>query len=455
MNIIHQSESDLDQLGHSTHGFIKLLQLPQLLRLSNVKKHKGVHFESLLEWLIMAVFQRFSLYRAPKNPDFTTKTVRNLLNNANTNWQRLTILTAKRLIQWLTPLMDARRCQAFIIDDSLFQRNFSKKTELLARIFDHDHGKYLKGFRALTLGWSDGNTFLPVNYALMSSKNPKNRLGQVARTLDKRTLAGQRRLQAQRPMSDVALELLKQALTNGIKGRYVLFDSWFASPKTFAAIKALGCDGIGMLKRTSKVAFRYRNRETNVKLLFTRLKHEKWSQHPKNYLYSPVVTVQLKDGTTMKLKLVYVVNRHKNNQYLVLATSRINLKPAQIIQLYARRWQIEGYFKVAKQYLQFDRTQIQNYDGLCGHLAITAVAYDLLALQQRENQDDRTIGDLFFIMGEPLPDIRIAQALDWLMTTLTVVGQRMALCETVLTSIFDHFMQTLPINLIQLLGNAS
>lgn len=100
----------------------------------------------------MVVFQHFSLYRAPQSPDFTTKTFRNLIDNANTNWQRLTILVAQRLIQWLMPPMDARRRQAFIIDDSLFQREFSKKTELLARIFYHDHGKFLKGYRALTLG---------------------------------------------------------------------------------------------------------------------------------------------------------------------------------------------------------------------------------------------------------------------------------------------------------------
>jgi len=453
MNIIHQSDSDLDQLVRSVHGFTKLLRLPQLLRLVNVQKHKGIRFQSLLEWLLMTIFQRFSLYRAPQDPGFTTKTVRNLINNANTNWQRLTILTAQHLIHWLMPLMDARRRQAFIIDDSLFQRDFSKKTELLARIFDHDHGKYLKGFRALTLGWSDGNTFLPVNYALMSSRKPNNCLGRAAQTMDKRTLAGQRRLQAKRPMNVVAIELLKQALNNGIKAHYVLFDSWFSSPKTFAAVKALGCDGIGMLKKTSKVAFYYRKRETNAKLLFERLKREKWSQHT-NYLYSPIVTAQLKDGTEMALKLVYVVNRNKRNQYLVLGTTKTDLKPEQIIKLYARRWQIEGYFKVAKQYLQFDQTQIQNYDGLCGHLAITAIAYDLLALQQRENHDERTIGDLFFIMGEPLPDIRIAQALDWLMATLTAVGQHMALCNTVLNSTFEHFMQTLPISLIRLLGNA-
>ena len=33
---------------------------------------------------------------------------------------------------------------------------YSKKVELLSRVFDHTGKKYLKGFRMLTLGWSDG-----------------------------------------------------------------------------------------------------------------------------------------------------------------------------------------------------------------------------------------------------------------------------------------------------------
>ena len=72
----------------------------------------------------------------------------------------------------------------------------------------------------------------------------------------------------------------------------------------------------------------------------------------------------------MPVKLVFVTKRGDKNNYLVLGKTKTSLEPTDIIQLYARRWQIEGYFKVAKQYLQFDKTQIQKYDGLCGHLAI-------------------------------------------------------------------------------------
>lgn len=72
--------------------------------------------------------------------------------------------------------------------------------------------------------------------------------------------------------------------------------------------------------------------------------------------------------------------------------------------MYGRRWQIETYFKTAKQYLALDKSQIQNYDGQYGYIAVTALTYDLLAWQERLSTDNRTIGDIFYLMNNALPD---------------------------------------------------
>jgi hypothetical protein len=66
-------------------------------------------------------------------------------------------------------LTSADRDAVLIVDDSMFERNRSKAVELLARFKDHATGAYYKGFRMLTIGWSDGHTFLPVDFALLSS----------------------------------------------------------------------------------------------------------------------------------------------------------------------------------------------------------------------------------------------------------------------------------------------
>ena len=97
-----------------------------------------------------------------------------------------------------------------IIDDSMFERNRSKKVELLAKVFDHAKHKYRFGFRMLTLGWSDGSTFLPVNSILLSSENKRNRINEAV-VVDKRTVGYRRRRLSMEKGTHAMLELLRAA----------------------------------------------------------------------------------------------------------------------------------------------------------------------------------------------------------------------------------------------------
>ena len=108
---------------------------------------------------------------------------------------------------------------------------------------------------------------------------------------------------------------------------------------------------------------------------------------------------------------------------MVLATTQTKLRPEEIVQLYGRRWQIETYFKTSKQYLTLDKSQAQSYDGQCGYIAVTAITYDLLAWQERQNTDDKIIGDLFYLMNESLPDIKFIDALVYLILELKELKQ--------------------------------
>lgn len=146
----------------------------------------------------------------------------------------------------------------------------------------------------------------------MSTRNIKNQLGRF-KSVDCRSLSARHRAQATRKMSDVALELVDEAIASGIKAKYVLFDSWYSSPRMFSELLKRQRDGIGMLKKTKKVYFRYRGREMDVKLLYSFLRRSKWSTKT-TYLYSPIVTFEV-DGQTMPMKLVYVTKRGQSDQY--------------------------------------------------------------------------------------------------------------------------------------------
>lgn len=46
-----------------------------------------------------------------------------------------------------------------------------------------------------------------------------------------------------------------------------------------------------------------------------------------------------------------------------------------------------------------------------------------MAWQERQNTDDRTIGDLFYLMNESLPDIKFVDALVYLISELKELKQ--------------------------------
>lgn len=435
----------IEQIDHENDtkslisSFVKLIGLPELTKKANFKRRSVISLTMIVSWLASVHFARLSLFRAKDDRHFSVRTARNVLNDGRINWQKLLCLIAARLIACLKPVIDKRRRLAFIVDDTLMARACSKKTELLAKVYDHDKHEYLTGYRGLTLGWSDGNTFLPVNFALMSTKNKKNMIGSAPVTQDERFIAGKRRMQAQRKMNDVTIELINQAVRLGVEAKYVLFDSWFTSPRMFWILKKLGLNGLGMIKKSSKIYYVYRQRHYDIKGLYNRLAASKMTKK-NHYLYASVVSAQY-HGHEFPLKVVFVSKRGSKSSYLALATTQIKLRPEEIIQLYGRRWQIETYFKTAKQYLALNQSQIQSYDGQCGYLAVTAITYDLLAWQERQSTDDKTMGDLFYLMNDSLPDIKFVDALVYLISALKKVA--FAVSEKI-NELINDFIAQLP-----------
>ena len=59
-----------------------------------------------------------------------------------------------------------------------------KKVELLAKVYDHVEHKFQKGFTLLTLGWSDGYSFVPVGFNLLSSAAKSNRYQEMTTDID-------------------------------------------------------------------------------------------------------------------------------------------------------------------------------------------------------------------------------------------------------------------------------
>ena len=110
---------------------------------------------------------------------------------------------------------------------------------MLAKVFDHCSMKYKKGFRLLTLGWSDGNSFVPINHCLLSAAKDENLLC-AGKQYDGRSLAARRRKQSRRKATDVMLELLQDAIKSGHQAKYVLLTAGFLHQKQLLLSRSSG-----------------------------------------------------------------------------------------------------------------------------------------------------------------------------------------------------------------------
>ena len=345
---------------------------------------------------------------------FSKNTFYRFLNSVKTNWLRFTSLLEANIINKdIRPLTDDKRADVFIVDDSLFDRSSCKKTELGSRVFDHVSMTYRKGYRLLTLSWSDGNTLIPVNSCLIASNKNSNVIGPV-KDYDKRTIAGQRRILAQTKAPDAMMKLIDVASTAGLSAKYVLFDCWFANPAQITQIKSRDMDAIAMIKKSSRIKYGYEGKTLNIKEIYAKNKKRRGKS---KYLLSVDVTLGKDDP--IPAKIICVRNKANRKDWLAFICTDISLSEEEIIRIYGKRWQIEVFFMTCKSCLNLiGECHSLSYDALTAHTAIVFVRYMLLALEQRNNEDQRTLGELFFFLVDEMADITFVRSLSILMDAM-------------------------------------
>lgn len=421
MNTIAQKTTDVQMAG-TISRFMKRYGIGGLLKACGAYKEKGVSVVRLFIYMLQMVFADRSMYMQMQTgrwaEGFSKNTYYRFLNSMKINWEKFCLLLSKAIIrQSIEPLTGEGRKRVFIVDDTLYRRYGYKKTELSAAVFDHVDMKTRRGFRALTLGWSDGNTFIPVSHRLLSSPNDDKVLG-PQKDVDGRTLAGRRRRQARRKATVVMVELLKEALKAGIRASYVLFDSWFAQPAQIMQIKAMGLDTIAMVKKSGQTCYRWQGERLNIKQIFSRNRKRPGKA---KYLLSVEVMIlsRDKDAADIPAKIVYVRNRAKKKEWLAILCTDMSLSETEIIRIYGKRWDIEVFFKTCKSYLKLlTECHSLSYDALTAHTVIVFVRYMLLALEQRTAIDERTMGELFLLMVDELKDISFSLSIQLIYAAL-------------------------------------
>jgi hypothetical protein len=412
------------------------------LRKANITKLSGYSCLTVFKLIFLLVFQYKNWFRAfmsKRSQDLPGKdTVYRFLNTPTYHWRKFLLSLSSEMIRLLQPLTSKDRVTAFVIDDSVFSRNRSKSVELLAKVFDHSTHQYLKGFQMLTLGWTDSFTFIPVDFALLSSPKKENRLQEINTNIDKRTSGYKRRQEALKSKPDVASALLDHALEKGIIADYVLMDSWFTQAPLIEKITNKGLFVIGMVKQL-KQRYVYNGERFTLNQLY---KLAKPHMGKKDILGSVYAT--LDNG--IPVKILFVRNRNKRSEWLAILSTDTTLENEEIIRIYGMRWDIEVFFKCNKSLLNLEKEfQGRSYDMLISHTTIVFTRYILIAWQMRKEEDPKTIGNLFYILCEDVKDIDFITALQSLIDLFqTLAESKVSLNMDIFKNQMNKWLVTIP-----------
>ena len=427
-------------------SFFDNQRIARLLRQSNIAKQCGIAPVVVMRMIFSLVFTGKNLFRYlqadDSGSDMGKDTVYRFLNSVNANWRKLLhLLCAAVLNKKILPLSSTETPKVFIVDESLYNRNRSKTGVLLSRVHDHNDNRYYRGFRLLTLGWSDGSIYLPVSFSLLSSAQQKNRLAPMAK-VDKRSNGFKRRLESMRTAPEVLKDLVRQARESGIRADYLLFDSWFAFPATIIDLLEQKQQVICMLKE-AKTKYGYKGFDLTLKELYKNVR----KRCGRAKILASVQVELGKDSRkqTIMAKIVFVRARN-SKKWLALLSTDVDLSDEEIVKLYKRRWDIEVFFKISKSYLQLAKEfQSRSYDALVAHTTIVFARYIMLELARRSAKDPRTLGTLFHAGCDELRQASFAEAIGLLLDSLQQLVKTLGDEITApVAAALDEFMAQIP-----------
>jgi len=419
MTIVSQQQPK-NQLPDEIKCAFEELHILRHLRSAGITKNLGYTCSYLFQIIFCLIFQHrnwFQLLESTCADKFPGKdTVYRFLNHPSFAWRRFLTIFSSDVIQKATALTSKDRTRVLIVDDSMYERNRSKSVELLARFRDHALGCYYRGFRMLTLGWSDGHTFIPVDFSLLSSQS--SQIQGIGAHIDKRTCGYKRRMEALQSAPAIIPTMIDRALASGISASHVLMDSWFTYAPLLREITKRGLDAIGMVKDTNQ-----RYQVGNSRLSLKQLYQVASPVRRKGSGILRTICTQMIPG--LAVKIVFVENRTRKGEWLALLSTDVTLSEEEIIRIYGMRWDIETFFKCTKSLLRLQKEfQGRSYDMLVSHTTIVFARYILLSWQHRQHSDERTLGGLFLAMCDELSSLDWAVALQQLLEILNDVSKK-------------------------------
>ncbi|MCP4356019.1 MAG: transposase [Proteobacteria bacterium] len=376
-------------------------------------KSKGISLINLLQTLILMPFlgatnvnslfkRHYQLfYKGKKDCLYDT------LRDPNTDWRKLLLNFAKLFMKTINKNSSECRTSFFIVDDS----DLEKRTpyfEGISRVFNHVTKSYPFAYKVLTLGYSDGKSFIPLDYSLHNEKSKKKNFGltlkqrkeQYCKRRGESSNGAKRKKELRIKKGLNLIKMVKRAIKQGIVADYLLTDSWFLSENMINEIRKIKNGAIHILSMCRMDKRKYMTDKGEFNATMLRRQNKQLMKRSKKYRAAYIELLVEYKGIKLKLFFVRISKRSK---WRLLVTTNTSLKFTQVYELYSNRWAIEVFFKECKQLLGLGKNQSRDFDAQIASTTICFIQYTILALYKRYNTYE-TIGGLFNTSKEAITE---------------------------------------------------
>lgn len=320
------------------------------------------------------------------------------LNNEKIRWRSITSLFFRQVHDLITEEseQDADEPKCLVLDDTLLGKT-GKTMEFIGKVFDHCTHTYQLGMKMLALGYTDGKTFLPLDFSIHNEPGKKKKRGlkakelkaQFSKTRSPESAGHERALEVCVDKITIALKMIKGCSKKWLKVDYVLTDSWFICERFIKGIREINpkLHLLGLMKTNRNVTINEKTYNANTVPEVKRRNIRKSRKFKCSYISLNIV---YKD---IEMRGYWIKMNGQNNWKLLVSTNS-KLTFTKAMEIYKQRWSIEVFFRDCKQNLGLAACQSKDFDAHIATISIVFMNYMVLALKKRF-EDYETLGILF------------------------------------------------------------
>ncbi len=290
----------------------------------------------------------------------------------------------------------------------------------MGRIYSHVKHISSLGFKGLFMGLHDGKSFFSLDFSLHGEKgkNEKKPFGltpahskeRYSKKRNKSSKGKERVDEYFTTKIDALINMLRLAISKGVRFDYLLVDSWFTCFELvkFITTRRIGCHFLGMIKM-GKTRYGIMDKKLTAKEIVEHLRRTKKLKRSKQLGYYFCEMIVDFKGIEVKL---FFCKASKKGKWNGIMTTNTKLTFEQAYKIYSTRWSIEVFFKESKQYLGLGKCQSRDFDAQIAQTTLIMIQYNLLAAAKRFC-DYETMGELFRAAQKDSLELTISEKI-WL-----------------------------------------